>query len=635
MPAKNQDKAADHRADATLEAQLRRERDLAQKYLDVAAVILLVLDRDGRIQLINAKGSSILGYRADELIGKSWFEVSLPPDERVLVRDIFMKAMAGTITMPSNYENPIVTRRGETRVIQWHNSVLCDEQGALTGSVSSGLDVTEPKLVQEALVESEARHRQMFDHAPIGIYRTTPDGRIIMGNKTMVHMLGYESFADLSAIDLTREGYAADTPRSLFVGQIEQEGEVSGFEASWLRKDGSVLCMRESARAIRDPDGNTLFYEGTIEDITEERRVQKELAYRLDLEKLLTGTAARFMSLAPDELHPGIREALRELGTFMQVDRSYIYQRSHDQLHMVVTHEWTGKSVSRKREELPVFEMAHFAWSMNYLGRKMAVNVGTLDMLPDDAEAERQEFISEEIQSLVLVPLICNDKLVGLLGFDAIWNQRHWDDDSVRLLKVVGDIFSSALERNRIEEELHYQVDFHELITTMSARLANCAGCDVDGIIDESLKALGEFAGGEACFLGTFMRKDARAQLSHVWRAEDLNPDQGEISELPLRQFRWGFRKLRRLESIQVSAISSLPEEAVGLRTFMEERGIRSLTCVPFLWGSQDLAFLGFFSDREEQSWPDDIIVLLRIAGEIMGGALERRGTGTPAGHEG
>ena len=126
-----------------------------------------------------------------------------------------------------------------------------------------------------ALKESEEKFRNVFENAPVGIYRTTPDGRILMANPALVRILGYESAASLEARNLECEGFEAGYPRSVFIGAIESAGEVVGWESVWTKRDGTQAYIRENARAFRDRTGRTLFYEGTVEDVTAQREIER------------------------------------------------------------------------------------------------------------------------------------------------------------------------------------------------------------------------------------------------------------------------------------------------------------------------------------------------------------------------
>jgi len=133
-------------------------------------------------------------------------------------------------------------------------------------------DITERKKSERVLRESESLFRSLFENNIIGIYRTTPEGRIIMANPALVKMLGYSSFQDLADRDLEKNGFEIGYSRQDFKQEIEEKGQVIGLEAAWKKNDGSILFIRESSRVIRDQEGKPLYYEGTIEDITERKK---------------------------------------------------------------------------------------------------------------------------------------------------------------------------------------------------------------------------------------------------------------------------------------------------------------------------------------------------------------------------
>ncbi len=157
----------------------------------------------------------------------------------------------------------------------------------------------------------EERFRSVFENAVIGLYRTTPDGRILMANPALVRMLGYSSFEELAQRNLEEGGYEPEYPRSAFKQRIEREGEVVGLESAWVKRDGSTLFVRESARTIRDEAGNTLYYEGTVEDITERKRAEEELKkHRDQLEELVEERTAALKAIN-EQLRQEIAERKR------------------------------------------------------------------------------------------------------------------------------------------------------------------------------------------------------------------------------------------------------------------------------------------------------------------------------------
>ncbi len=173
-------------------------------------------------------------------------------------------------------------------------------------------ELAERKRTEEALRESEERFRGIFENATIGLYRTTPDGRILMANPTLLRMLGCSSFEELVQRNLEEEGFEPEYPRSDFKQRIESEGQVIGLESAWTKRDGTTLFIRESARAIRDEAGNTLYYEGTVEDITERKRAEEKLKEYAERLEEMVGERTKELREAQEQLVR--REKLAMLG---------------------------------------------------------------------------------------------------------------------------------------------------------------------------------------------------------------------------------------------------------------------------------------------------------------------------------
>lgn len=140
--------------------QLRKEQDMALRYLDIAGVMILVFDDAGRIVLANKKAAELLGYQKNELVGTPWVETFAMPRERQEVSHVFHELLSGDPEKVRYNENAVKTRTGEARTVWWHNEVLRDTTGTVTGFISSGEDITARKRVEE-----EVRHRLRMEEA--------------------------------------------------------------------------------------------------------------------------------------------------------------------------------------------------------------------------------------------------------------------------------------------------------------------------------------------------------------------------------------------------------------------------------------------------------------------------------------
>ncbi|MHA1522363.1 MAG: ATP-binding protein [Promethearchaeota archaeon] len=119
--------------------------DHEKNYLEVIATIIIAIDKEGMITFLNKVGYEILGYEEGELIGKNWFEICIPNNIRNEVFNVFKSLMKGEIIPEKYYENPIITKSGEEKIVYWINTVLKDVEGEIIGILSSGEDITEKK----------------------------------------------------------------------------------------------------------------------------------------------------------------------------------------------------------------------------------------------------------------------------------------------------------------------------------------------------------------------------------------------------------------------------------------------------------------------------------------------------------
>ncbi len=172
---------------------VKKEQPLSQKYLDLVGVIIVAIDADQRVKLINKRGCEILGCKENEIVGKDWFENFIPESVRDTVKEAFAKAMAGEIKAVEYFENPVLAKSGEERMIAWHNAVLKDEEGRISGTLSSGEDITERQQNEEVLRRSEAEIRAVLDTVVDGIITIGEKGVVQSFNPAAARIFGYSS----------------------------------------------------------------------------------------------------------------------------------------------------------------------------------------------------------------------------------------------------------------------------------------------------------------------------------------------------------------------------------------------------------------------------------------------------------
>ena len=185
----------------------------------------------------------------------------------------------------------------------------------------------------------------------------------------------------------------------------------------------------------------------------EAKRVTRDLEVRFQFENLLTSISTKFINLPAAEFETGIIEALGAIGTFANVDRSYIYQFSEDGQWVYLTHEWDADGIPPVGEQLGVLPTDQFPWSIQQLIKGRAVHIPRISELPPEAIGEKEVGRVGEIKSLIFVPMIRRESLIGLMGFSSLRHEKYWEEDHVALLRIVGEIFTNALDRKQTDEK--------------------------------------------------------------------------------------------------------------------------------------------------------------------------------------
>src|SRR5690242_17524478 len=135
--------------------------------------------------------------------------------------------------------------------------------------------------MDRALLEAEEKYHSVFDHLVEGIFQTTPDGRYLMANAALARIYGYSSPDELmqGLTDIGRVLYVQEGRRDEFIRLMQEDDVITGFESQVHRKDGTTIWISENCRAIRDPKGRLLYYEGTVEDITQRREAEEKVRH--------------------------------------------------------------------------------------------------------------------------------------------------------------------------------------------------------------------------------------------------------------------------------------------------------------------------------------------------------------------
>jgi two-component system sensor kinase FixL len=256
-----------------------KEQRISEKYLDLVGVIIVSIDADQKVNLINKRGCEILGYKESEIIGKNWFENFVPESVRDTVQEAFAKLMAGEIEAVEHFENPVLAKSGEERMIAWHNAVLNDEEGRITGTLSSGKDITEHQQNEEILRRSEAEIRAVLDTVVDGIITIDHEGTVQSFNPAAARIFGFspdEVIGQNLAILMPEPDR---TQHDDYVGSYLHSGEKKiiglGREVIGRRKDGTTFPMYLGVSEVHLRD--EVRFTGIVRDLTDFKQLQEKV----------------------------------------------------------------------------------------------------------------------------------------------------------------------------------------------------------------------------------------------------------------------------------------------------------------------------------------------------------------------
>ncbi len=251
-----------------------RQKDEAQRYLDIAGVMIGALDQNGNVTLLNQKGSQILGFQEPELIGKNWVKTVIPERYRSQMQQDLDQFFSGTLSIPEFSEAKVVTRSGEERIIAFHNTLLRNDQD-ICGILFSGEDITERKFTERQLRNSEDRFRTTFKTIPDSICLTNiDDGTITDVNDGFVRIMGYSPEEVLGHTTYRLRFWKNVNDRKDLIRRLQTEEYVENMEADFIAKDGTVLRGLISARTV-ELNGQRMILT-VIRDITLHKRLEIE-----------------------------------------------------------------------------------------------------------------------------------------------------------------------------------------------------------------------------------------------------------------------------------------------------------------------------------------------------------------------
>lgn len=418
---------------------------------------------DYEVLFVSPAARHIYGYTDEEFVqDPELWEKTIHPQDREIIKKNYDDLLNKGI---SNSEYRIIKKNGHVAWVRDTNYLIYDQEGSPRRRDGIISDITAHKDMEKHTAFLSSITANVFD----SIVVTDNNFNIIYLNKKAEELFGY-SLAELQGKTpevFNAEADATEMQQELYAAAAE--GRTFQGEALNRRRDGSIFTCEYRVMPLVEEDGAAYAYVGVQRDVTERRRAEEALHYRLAFERLLSRVSSSFLSLPPAQLDEGLAYALRATGEFFQADRSYLFLFSPDGRTMSNTHEWCREGVQSHRARLQDLPVQDFPWWFHSLSTREYVHIPDINELPPEAAAEKEEFQSQGIASLLSVPVRKKDRLMGFFGFDSLRQSAGWSQDQVVLLQILAELIASALLRHQ-DDALIRRLTFRDQLTGLYNR---------------------------------------------------------------------------------------------------------------------------------------------------------------------
>ncbi len=243
-------------------------------------------------------------------------------------------------------------------------------------------------------------------------------------------------------------------PEELLNRIVKSTNDIIEFSIRFA--NGTIRWLRSSSHTL-NTDGSAKRTAGIFSDITSVKQAEQDREYRLSFEKLLLEIGTAFINLPHNRADEGIYDALSRIGAFSGADRSYVFEFHDNNSLMSNTYEWCSDSVTAEINNLKNLPSDTFPWWIKKLSAFESIYLPTLDALPNEAVAEKQILEAQSIRSLVVIPLASRGHLEGFIGFDFVKSYASFSDDTVKMLRFVGQMIMNMLDNKQKNEQLKQQ----------------------------------------------------------------------------------------------------------------------------------------------------------------------------------
>lgn len=491
-------------------------------------------------------------------------------------------------------------------------NIIYNNRKRKIGTMFMIIDITQEKKYRDALYSSEEKYRALFENAQEGIV-VIQDKQLMFFNPMMLKMTGY-TCEEMYGMNYKQMIHPSDVEviENIYKKVTELQKVDEKLQFRLLGKYGSICWVEFSSVFIQwnGKRAGLLF----VNNINEQKQAE-------ELKGLLISISNTYINAPIDQLDETINNSLREMGEFVNADRSYIFDYDWEQNTCTNTYEWCAEGITAEIMNLQNI-------SLDYLPFWVDTHKNNLPMYVDNVLALdpelglRQVLEPQGIKSLMTLPMMDMDNCIGFVGFDSVTEFHQYTEKEKALLQVFSQMIVNLKNRKTANDLLKNQINVQQLINEVSSELVSVDNLNLDQKIKKILQQTGDFFKVDRSYILRYSENSSIESNTHEWCAEGIHSEKDSITNIKLELFPWWKNQVEKKEIIYIKDTHDLPLDAEIERNEFLRQGIRTLLCFPIINNNILMGYFGFDSVNNVRIWTESQIEVIETLSNILGDAL-------------
>ena len=431
---------------------LENQTALLTSLLDSLPDIVFAKSLNGIYLRCNKEFEKFNNRDSASVIGCTDFEIFSTEDaERFIEQD---KAVIHS-GKPVIFEEIITTSKINSKILLTTKSPVFNNNNKIIGIIGVSRDITEKRIIEKALFESENKYRMVVDNLKEVVFRTDAAGHWTFLNPAWAEITGFtiDESLDQLFFDYIHPD-DREKNRLLFIPLINKEKPYCRYEIRYLTKTGKFKWIDVFARLIFDTNGNIIGTAGTLNDVTNRKDMEEKIYNLNSLHSLLNEISSLLIQSDLSQISNSLKNSLQMLGLYSKVDRVYIFEFNYTNNTMSNTYEWCANGIVPEISNLQNIPNNVLPRWIEKFKNNEYVYIPKVSEIEEENAHEKKILEPQGIISLLTIPIFYVEKLIGFIGFDSVVTERVWEFEYISLLKLAGEIISGTLYRKKFETEI-------------------------------------------------------------------------------------------------------------------------------------------------------------------------------------